>query len=185
MARSLSVVGIAGSLRRQSYNRALLRAARDVAPEGMQIDIFDLSDLPLYNWDVEMSAFPEPARNLQERIRAADGLLVAIPEYLHSMPGVFKNAIDWASRGGDRSPLRGKPVAMMGVANGAAGTRWSQTHFRQVCHNTDMLPLAKPELYISDAQEKFDTKGNLVDEAVKTSLQALLSAFAAWIDGGR
>src|SRR5438105_1890059 len=110
------VLGIAGSLRRASYNRGLIRAAREVAPQGMEISAFDLLPVPLYNGDVEAEGDPEPVRDLKERIRAADALLIAAPEYNYSIPGVLKNAIDWASRPPSDSALRHKPIALMGAS---------------------------------------------------------------------
>ena len=107
MKEQLTILGIPGSLRRNSFNHGALRAAQQQTPEGVRLDIYELTDIPLFNADVEVSDFPATARDLQERIRAADGLLIVTPEYLHSIPGVLKNAIDWASRGGENSPLRG------------------------------------------------------------------------------
>ncbi len=127
----LNVLGICGSLRRASYNGGLLRAAKALAPAGMSIAIGDISAIPLYNGDVEREGFPKSVHDFRERIRAADALLIATPEYNYSVPGVLKNAIDWASRSPDQ-PLAGKPVAIMGATPGGFGTTRSQHHLRQV-----------------------------------------------------
>lgn len=182
MAGTLHILGIAGSLRAGSYNRSALREAQGLAPEGMVIDIFDLAPLPLFNGDHDGPNTPAVVRDFQERVRAADGLLVVTPEYLHSIPGVLKNAFDWASRGGDQSPLLGKPFAMMGFVTGASGSRWGQYHLRNICHATDMLPLGRPEVYVSDVASKFDQDGRLTDAATRRAVADLLDAFARWID---
>src|SRR5581483_10504332 len=132
--------------------------------------------IPLFNYDVQMSAFPEPVRDLQDRIRAADGLLIVTPEYHHSIPGVLKNAIDWATRG--ESPLAGKPVGIMGAATGGSGTRWGQMHFRQVCQATEMIAMNRPEVYLSDAAARFDAAGSLTDAAAEASVREFMLALA-------
>ena len=181
MKEQLTILGIPGSLRRNSFNHGALRAAQQQTPEGVRLDIYELTDIPLFNADVEVSDFPATARDLQERIRAADGLLIVTPEYLHSIPGVLKNAIDWASRGGENSPLRGKPVAMFGAAVGESGTRFAQSHLRLVCMGTEMIAMNQPEVYITNAREKFDEQGNLLDEATHKTIGGLLDNFARWI----
>ncbi|WP_431857697.1 NADPH-dependent FMN reductase [Azospirillum sp.] len=177
MAAPVRVLGFAGSLRRGSFNRALLRLAVEAAPEGLEIDVFDIAPIPLYNGDVEAAGFPEPVQAFRERIRAADALLIACPEYNYSMPGVLKNAIDWASRGADQ-PFAGKPLAIMG-AGGGLGTGRSQYHLRQTCVYLDMHPLNKPEVLVR-AAESFNPDGSLKDEAVRGRVVALLTALAAW-----
>lgn len=119
---TINVVAFAGSLRQESYNRALLRAAQESAPESMSIDTFDLSPIPLYNYDVEQQGDPEPVQEFKHAIRKADALLIATPEYQHGIPGVLKNALDWASRPPKQSPLQGKPAAIMGATPGMTGT---------------------------------------------------------------
>src|SRR5262245_39739521 len=118
----LEVLGIAGSLRRESYNRGLLRAAQEMAPEGMTIRSFELDAIPLYNGDVEAAGDPAPVAQLKEAIRGADALLLATPEYNYGVPGVLKNAVDWASRPPAKSVLSGKPAAIMGASPGMGGT---------------------------------------------------------------
>jgi len=180
MAAPVRVLGFSGSLRKGSYNSALLRAASEVLPEGMSLQIFDLSPIPLYNADVEAAGVPEIVGNFKARIAAADALLIATPEYNYSIPGVLKNAIDWASRPPNASPLNGKPLAIMGASNGPGGTIRAQMHLRHVCVFTNMLPLNKPEVRIIRAAEKFDAEGLLTDEATRKELRALLEALAAW-----
>ena len=182
MEGTLRILGISGSIRTGSYNRAALRAARDLAPEGMDIEVFDLAPLPMYNGDLDGPATPAVVQDFQARIRSADGLLVVTPEYLHSIPGVLKNALDWGSRGGDNSPLLGKPIAMMGFVTGGSGSRWGQYHLRHICHATNMLPLNRPEIYVTDVREKFDEAGTLTHEPTRQAIRELLSAFGLWID---
>ncbi len=181
MDHALKVLGFAGSLRKGSYNRAALRAAKGLAPEGMQIEIFNLDNIPLYNGDVEQQGFPESVEEFKRKIKEADGLLIVAPEYNYSIPGVLKNAIDWASRLPTETPLDGKPVAIMGASTGRFGTLRSQLHLRQVCFSLNMPTLLKPEVYISQAGNKFDENGNLTDEATIERVRSLLYAFAEWI----
>jgi chromate reductase len=176
----VDVFGICGSLRRASYNGGLLRAAKALAPEGMTIDIGDISAIPLYNGDVEQQGFPKSVQDFRERIRAADGLLIATPEYNYSVPGVLKNAIDWASRP-PQQPLVDKPVAIMGATPGGFGTTRSQHHLRQVFVGVGASVLPRPEVMVPGAGGKFDDKGNLSDEATKKFIADLLAAFAVWV----
>lgn len=182
MADPLRILGISGSIRSGSYNRAALRAAVGLAPEGMDIEVFDLAPLPMYNGDLDGPSTPPVVQDFQARVRSAGGLLVVTPEYLHSIPGVLKNAFDWASRGGDNSPLLGKPIAMMGFVTGGSGSRWGQYHLRHICHATDMLPLNRPEVYVTDVRSKFDEAGNLTHEATQQAIRELLGAFGLWIE---
>jgi chromate reductase len=177
----LQVLGIAGSLRAGSYNRALLRAAQEIAPEGVEITTFDLAPIPPYNADVERQELPKPVAALKTAIRDADALLIATPEYNRSMPGLLKNALDWASRPPTDSPLNGKPVAIMGVSTGSYGTVRAQGHLRRVCLATNMLPLNRPELYVARAEGEFDVSGELVDEATRRRVAKLLQALSQWV----
>ena len=180
MTRPLQVLGLAGSLRAGSHNRALLRAAIELVPDGLWIDAFDLRGIPLYDGDVEIAnGLPEPVQEFRRRIAAADALLVATPEYNYSVPGVLKNAIDWASRPPD-SPFGGKPIALMGASPGRFGSARAQYHLRQTCVFLDMLPLNRPEVFVASAAEKFDGEGRLLDEAVRRQVRALLEALLAW-----
>lgn len=177
--RSIRVLGISGSLRKASYNTGLLRAASELLPEEMTLETFDLSHIPLYNDDVRALGYPEPVQEFRDRITAADALLIATPEYNFSIPGVLKNAIDWASRP-PNPPLDGKPVAMMGASTGNFGTVRAQMHLRHVCVNTNMLPLNKPEVLVMRAQEKFDAEGRLTDETARGFIRDLLLALLQW-----
>jgi chromate reductase len=179
----IKALGIAGSLRRESYNRALLRAGRDLAPEELQIQILAneiLAQIPPYNEDVRVRGEPDPVIALKEAIRQADALVIATPEYNFSIPGVLKNAIDWASRPPDTSPLDGKPVAIMGATSGSWGTVRAQMHLRQVCVFTNMLPVNRPGVLVARAAEKFDEQGRLTDETTQRFVRLLMEALVGW-----
>lgn len=178
--RPLVVCGIAGSLRRASYNRALLRAAQELAPDGMEIRIFDLADVPLYNEDVEAQGDPEPVRALKSAIREADALLIATPEYNHGVPGVLKNAIDWASRPPRGAVLAGKPTAILGASPGVTGTARAQTQLRGSFVFTQTPALLNPEILVYRAHEKFDAEGRLTDEKTREFVALLLRELADW-----
>ena len=180
-ARSLRVVGIAGSLRSGSYNRALLRAAQELAPDGMSIAIFDLIDVPLYNGDVEAAGDPEAVARMKQAIREADGVLFATPEYNHGVPAVMKNAVDWASRPPRSAPLGGKPVAIIGASPGMTGSARGQSQLRQAFELTNSYALPQPEILVYRAHEKFDEQGRLTDETTRRYLGQFLTAFATWI----
>jgi len=178
MTASIHVVGFSGSLRAGSYNSALLRAAVELAPAGMNIDIVSLADIPLYNADIEAQGMPAPVQTFRERLASADALLIATPEYNYSVPGVLKNALDWASRGPD-SPLNQKPLAMMG-AGGRFGTLRAQLHLRQIAMHNNMYPLNNPQVTVMRAWENFDAEGRLTDERSREALQSLLNEFVTW-----
>lgn len=175
------VVGIAGSLRRQSYNRGLLQAAKGVATVGMQIAILDLASIPFYNADVEAQGDPPSVAQLKTAIQEADALLVAVPEYNYGLSGVLKNTIDWLSRPPDHSVLHGKPAALMGASPGMAGTTRAQLQLRQtfVYTQTWVMP-PPPEVLVASAQEKFDLEGRLRDEETLAHLRKLLEALVIW-----
>ena len=175
---SIRILGIAGSLRRRSFNRGLLRAAQAVAPGGVEIDVFDLSDVPLYNED--SAGPPEPVAALQTAVRDADALLIATPEYNTSMSGVLKNAIDWASRPYPNHGLRDKPVALMGASGGRFGTARAQSDVRSVLTALGCYVLPKPRLQVGGAGEKFSVEGDLQDETVRQQVLDLLEALVAW-----
>ena len=185
MTEPLSVLGIAGSLRAGSYNRALLRAARELAPAGIEVTPFDLRPIPMYDGDAEREGDPEPVTALKHAIKAADGLLVVTPEYNYSIPGVLKNALDWASRPALGSPLAGKPVAIAGVSTGLGGTRRAQEHLRQALAFPRARVLDEPKLCVPEAYVRFDEDGRLVDQDTIDSLRSLLEslrhiALSAW-----
>lgn len=173
------ILGIAGSLRKGSYNRAALRAAAQLAPENTVIEIFGLEGIPPYNQDLEKQ-MPPAVAELKRHVRAADAILFASPEYNYSIPGVLKNAIDWASRPYGDSAWEGKPSAIMSASIGMLGGARAQYHMRQAFVYLDMHPLNRPEVMIPYAQDKFDSQGNLVDEKTKERIRELVVALAAW-----
>jgi chromate reductase, NAD(P)H dehydrogenase (quinone) len=173
------VLGLAGSLRQGSYNRAALRAAVELAPAGMTIETFDLAPIQPYNEDVKEKGFPPPERDLREKIRSADALLIVTPEYNRSIPGVLKNAIDWASRPPDQ-PFNGKPAAIFGVSPGMIGTAVAQFHLRQCLGVLNALVMNTPSVMIGQAAGKFDEEGRLTDEPTREIIGKLLAALAEW-----
>ena len=177
----LTVVGIAGSLRRASYNRGLIRAAADVAPEGILVVPHELGDLPMYNADVEALGDPEPVRRFKEAIAAADALLIATPEYNHCVPGVLKNAIDWASRPPRHAALTNKPIAIMGASTSGGGTARAQAHLRDGLAYTGGLVMPLPEVLVPLAASRFDDAGNLIDEDTRVAVHELLVSLADWV----
>jgi chromate reductase len=177
------VCGIAGALRAGSYNKALLRAAQELAPAGMEIRTFErLREIPPYDADVEAKGDPEPVAALKHAIREADALLIATPEYNYGVPGALKNAIDWASRPPGKSPLNRKPAAIMGASPGPTGTVRAQLALRQSFLFTETYAMLKPEVLVARAHEKFDASGRLVDEATRQFVKSLLEALAAWVE---
>lgn len=181
MDPSQRIVGIAGSLRRHSLNQSLLRAAQELAPQGMVIEIFDrLREIPPYDDDVREIARPEPVDALTEAIRAADGILVVTPEYNYSVTGVLKNAIDWVSRPVQTSPLKQKPAAIMSASTGISGGMRAQYHLRQTFVFTDTPAMLKPEVILPLAAQRFDESGRLTDESTRDLVKRFLEAFAAW-----
>jgi len=181
MADPLRILGIAGSLRAGSLNRALLRAAVDLAPAGMVIDIFDLAAVPLYNGDVEAAGDPPGVAAFKRAIAEADGVLMATPEYNHGVPGVMKNAIDWASRPPGNAVLGGKPVGLIGASPGITGTARGQSQLRQAFEFTNSYCMPQPELLVFKAHEKFDEVGRLTDDPTAQYLRRYLVAFASWV----
>jgi chromate reductase, NAD(P)H dehydrogenase (quinone) len=179
MSEPVRVLGISGSLRKGSFNTALLRAAITLAPASLQIEVASIGDIPLYNEDVRAQGYPEPVAKLRERIAAADALLVVTPEYNYSIPGVLKNAIDWASRQ-PSSPLNGKPLAIMGASGSLSGTMRAQYHLRQMAVFLDMHALNRPEIFVRNAASAFDAEGKLTDETTKKLIVQQLEALAAW-----
>ena len=185
-ASEIKVLGICGSLRRASFNRSLLRTAIELKPPGMAIAVADISAIPLYNEDVRAEGFPPPVETLRRQIAAADALLFVTPEYNFSMPGVLKNAIDWASRPPDQ-PFAKKPAAIMGASAGFGGTMRAQYDLRRSCVFLDMHPINKPEVFVGTAHQKFDAEGRFTDEVGRGLVRDLLLALEAWtrLLGGR
>ncbi|HEY2939325.1 MAG TPA: NADPH-dependent FMN reductase [Gaiellaceae bacterium] len=179
----MRVLGIPGSLRAGSYNRALLRAARELAPAGMEIVDFDIRELPFYDGDVEAAGDPEPVTAFKDAIRSADAVLIATPEYNRGVPGVLKNAIDWASRPPLGSPLSGKPVAIMGASTGLGGTARAQEQLRAALEFSRAHVLAQPELLVPEAYLSFDADGRLTDDRVRAGIAELLAELARSASG--
>lgn len=175
----LNVLAIVGSLRRKSYNRGAFRAAVELAPPGMQIEDFDIGGIPPYNEDVRQEGFPTLVEAFRERIRSADALLFVTPEYNYSVPGVLKNAIDWASRPPEQ-PFDGKPVAIMGASGSILGTARAQYHLRQSCVFLNMFPVNKPEVMIASAATRFDEEGRLTDSKTRELVGALMASLKDW-----
>ncbi|HET9852695.1 MAG TPA: NADPH-dependent FMN reductase [Candidatus Limnocylindrales bacterium] len=179
-ARQLKFLGIAGSLRRASMNRGLIRAAIELAPRGTTVSAWDLGDIPLFNADVEAQGDPAAVEAFKHEIAGADALLIATPEYNHCVPGVLKNAIDWASRPARQSVLTDKPVAVMGASTGRGGTARAQAHLRDGLAYTNGLVLPLPEVLVDLGAAKFDGEGNLLDESTRGEVRDLLVSLAAW-----
>jgi chromate reductase len=177
---TITVLGIAGSLRRGSYNRALLRSAQSLAPADMRLDLFDLHDVPFYDADVEKKGDPGAVTVLKRRVREADALVIATPEYQHSLPGVLKNALDWASRPPKDPPLKGKPIAMMGATPGRYGTARAQAELRKVLAYNDAVVVNRPEVLVANARETFGEAGELVDETARDLVRELLTTLGWW-----
>lgn len=174
------IVGIAGSLRRESWNRGLLRAATDGVPDGIEIVTLDLDLVPLYNQDVEERGDPSSVIALKDVIRLADALLIATPEYNNGMPGVLKNAIDWASRPAAASVLRDKPVAVMGVSPGAGAAARAQQQVRDALVYTGGCVLPEPELLVGAAIGRFDDAGNVTDAELRAQVVRMVTALRDW-----
>lgn len=183
-APRIKLVAICGSLRAGSYNRALMRAAIDVRPPDVDVSEFDLRHVPFYDGDVEAQGDPQGVVALKDAVRAADGLLIATPEYHHAIPGVLKNALDWAGRdpkgkGVVTAPLAGKPVGILGTG-GLAGTARAQLNLRQVLAETRSYVMVQPAVIVPLARQKFDASLKLTDEAVRQQLADFMKALAEW-----
>ncbi len=178
----LHILGFAGSLRARSYNRALLNAASELAPQSLQIDVFDLGDVPLYNGDLDTDERrPESVRQFKAALAEADGILIAMPEYNYGVPGVLKNALDWASRPSFKSPLVHKPAAIMGASQGASGTMRGQ----EVLKINLLAMLASvfphPGVAVSKTASKFDDALRLNDEPTRDFIRQFLSGYEGWV----
>jgi chromate reductase len=168
-------------MRRASFNRMLLRAAQELAPARLQIDIHDIAAVPLYNQDVEDAGTPESVALLRQAIRDGDGLLIGTPEYNHGVPGVLKNTIDWLSRPPRDSVLNMKAAAIMGASPGMGGTARAQTQLRQAFVFTNTFAMLQPEVLVARAREKFDAEGRLTDDGTRAFLAKFLNEFVSWI----
>lgn len=181
MTEQINLFGISGSLRKESFNTKLLHAAKEVAPEGMSIDVYDdLASIAPYDDDVKNAGFPANVDALSGKIAAADGVIIATPEYNYSIPGVLKNAIDWVSRANPQ-PFKDKPILIVGAAMGALGTARAQYDLRRCFIFLEGLVMNRPEVFVGAAHTKFDESGALTDEATADILGQTLGAFSAWI----
>lgn len=179
MEHTVNILAIPGSLRRASYNKSALKAAEALCPQSARLEIFELDGIPPFSEDLESNP-PARVALLKQKVRAADAILFATPEYNYSVPGVLKNAIDWASRPYGDSAWSGKPAAIMGASVGRLGTARAQYHLRQMFVFLNMFPLNQPEVMIANAAQMFDKQGNLIDEATKQHIQKLLEALVSW-----
>ncbi len=176
-----NLVAISGSLRKASYNSALIRTFKERAPEGVTIEILEIGNLALYDQDLETD-FPQVVTNLKNKIKSADGVLIATPEYNRGIPGPLKNALDWTGRPYGDSAWNEKPVYVTGASGGNIGTALAQYSLKQVLGYLNARVPGQPEFYLGSAQKKFDTEGNLVDEDTLTFIDSALAAFTAYID---
>ena len=179
MNSKLKILGFAGSLRKASYNKSLLRAAANLMPEDANLEIFDIDGIPAFNQDTEKN-MPEKVKDFKSKIREADAILISTPEYNYSVPGVLKNAIDSATRPYGDNPFNEKPVAIMSASVGMLGGARAQYHLRQIFVYLNMYPINLPEVIVPFAENKFDTNGNLVDENTQMFVRQLLQNLVNW-----
>lgn len=179
MASHVRIAAISGSLRKGSFNSATLRAAQELAPDDVTVEEVPIRDIPVYDDDVRLAGYPASVEAFRAAIAAADAVLFVTPEYNYSVPGVLKNAIDWASRPPSQ-PFDGKPVGIMGAATGLLGTARAQYHLRQMLVFLNALPLNKPEVMIGQAATRFDDQLRLTDETSRALIRQHLEALAAW-----
>jgi len=179
MNTKISILGFAGSLRKESYNKAILQAAAGLVPDNAELSIFDLEGIPPFNQDLEKEP-PEKVKDFKTKIRTADAILISTPEYNYSIPGVLKNSIDWASRPYGDNVLEGKPVAIMGASIGMIGTARAQYHLRQCFVFLNMYPLNRPEVMVPFAHEKIDKGGKVTDSKTLEKIRELLESLVDW-----
>ncbi len=177
--KNVAILGFAGSLRKGSYNKALLRAALQLVPSQASLEIFDLEGIPPFNQDQEKQP-PARVQLFKDKIKAADAILIATPEHNYSIPGVLKNAMDWASRPFGDNSFAGKPVAIMSASTGMLGGSRAQYHLRQTFVFLDMHPLNRPEVMVPFAADKVDADGNIKDELTRGKIKELLEALVPW-----
>jgi chromate reductase len=176
---TVKILGFVGSLRKGSYNKALMRAAVKLAPEEATIEVFDLEGIPPFNQDLERKP-PQKVKEFKAKIRKADAILIATPEYNYSVPGVLKNAVDWASRPYGDNAFEGKPIALMSASIGTLGGARAQYHLRQSFVFLNMYPLNRPEVMMPFAEDNVDADGNVINEQTKQRIQELLEALVQW-----
>lgn len=180
MSKKIKILGIGGSLRKGSYNKALLRAAVALAPENAEVEIFEkLGDIPLFNQDEE-SNLPDVVKEFKEKIRSSDAILFVTPEYNYSIPGFLKNAIDWASRPYGDNSWSGKPAAIMSSSSGMISGSRAQYHLRQIFVYLNIFPLNRPEIMVPQVQDKIDEQGDLIDKHTKEKIAELLQILVEW-----
>ncbi len=178
-SNGFTILGLAGSLRRASLHRGLIRAAKELAPEGVAVESYDeLDKIPFFNQDVENEGDPAPVRELKEKIRAADAVLIATPEYDYAIPGVLTNALDWALR--SPSTLRHKPVGIVGASPGSTGTARGQMVLRQILLHAPAYTMPEPQMLIPNARQRFDESGDLTDEETRERMRRFLAALVKW-----
>jgi chromate reductase len=179
LEKKFNILAFAGSLRKASYNKALVRAAVELAPENVSIEVFDLEGIPPFNQDLENTP-TQRVKEFKEKIRNADALLIATPEYNYSIPGVLKNALDWASRPFQENALKGKPVAIMSASTGRFGGARAQYHLRQTFIMTNIHAFNQPEVMLASAAENVDANGRLTNEQTKVLIRQLIEALVTW-----
>ncbi len=179
MNKPVTILGFAGSLRKGSYNKATLRAALELLPKDTKLETFDLEGIPPFNQDLEVQ-MPEKVRKFKAKIKAADAILIVTPEYNYSMPGVLKNAIDWASRPYGDNAFEGKPVAIISASIGMLGGARAQYHLRQTLVFLNMYPINRPEVMVTYAQDKIDKNSKLKDEETRDAIGELLRNLVVW-----
>src|SRR5919112_1730748 len=178
-SNGFKILGLAGSLRRASLHRGLIRAAKELAPEGVTVECYDeLDKIPFFNQDVENEGDPAPVRELKEKIREVDAVLIATPEYDYAIPGVLSNALDWALR--SPSPLRHKPVGIVGASPGNTGTARGQMVLRQILLHAPVYTMPEPQMLIPKARQRFDQSGDLTDEETRERMRRFLAALVKW-----
>lgn len=186
--RRIEIAALVGSLRRQSFNRSLLHSAMLTQAPDMHISEVPIAGLPFFDEDLEAKGDPPTVRDLKLALGRADGVLIVTPEYGYSVPGVLKNALDWAARPTGRSTLRGKPVAIMGASSGRSGTMRAQLHLRQVLQHMGAVTVPEPEVYVTFANDKFNGLGELTDKTTLDQVRVLVQNLREWVlllDGGR
>ena len=179
MNDKIKILGFAGSLRKESFNRALLRNADKFVPNNARLEIFELDGIPPFNQDTEKE-MPQKVREFKSKIKDADAILISTPEYNYSVPGVLKNAIDFASRPYGDNPFDGKPVAIMSASIGMLGGARAQYHLRQIFVFLNMYPINRPEVMVNFAADRFDSNGNLLDETSQKLIGELIQNLVNW-----
>ncbi|MCX8110937.1 MAG: NAD(P)H-dependent oxidoreductase [Syntrophorhabdaceae bacterium] len=177
--KKINILGFAGSLRKDSFNKILLKTAKELAPENCELEIFDLEGIPPFNQDLEADP-PLKVKEFKEKIRSSHGILIVTPEYNYSIPGVLKNAIDWASRPYGDNAFFGKPGAIMGCSIGMLGTARAQYHLRQVCVFLNIMLLNQPEVMVPFVDKKIDENKKITDDATLTKIKELMETLVDW-----